>query len=118
VPTTLFPPARPGLDWEERKGRRKAHLRLLVALLESNRVRDILSDRCTRPERRRLGDAGPEQMGNRQMSTAQRSTPGAFERHATTMWRSVRRYLPDRVAEAIRIPARRALRALGLIREA
>jgi hypothetical protein len=52
------------------------------------------------------------------MSTAQRSTHGAFERRATSAWRSVRRYLPYRVAEAIRVPARRALQALGLIREA
>jgi hypothetical protein len=51
------------------------------------------------------------------MSTAQRSAPGAFERRATTLWRSVRRYLPDSMAEAIRIPAKRVLRALGLIRE-
>ena len=51
------------------------------------------------------------------MSTAQRSMPGGFERRATSVWRSVRRFLPERVAEVIRIPAKRALRAVGLIRE-
>jgi hypothetical protein len=51
------------------------------------------------------------------MSAAQRSMPGAFEQRATSVWRSVRRFLPERVAEAIRIPAKRALRAVGLIRE-
>jgi hypothetical protein len=40
-----------------------------------------------------------------------------FERRATSVWRSVRRFLPERVAEAIRIPAKRALRAVGVIRE-
>jgi len=52
------------------------------------------------------------------MSMVQQPTPGAFERHATSVWRTARRYLPRSVAEAIRVPARRALRALGLIREA
>jgi hypothetical protein len=47
---------------------------------------------------------------------AQRSTPTGFERVATSAWRSVRRFLPPSVAEAIRQPAKRALRALGLIR--
>jgi hypothetical protein len=51
------------------------------------------------------------------MSMVQRPTPGAFERRATSVWRSMRRYLPSSVAEAIRVPARHALRALGLIRE-
>jgi hypothetical protein len=51
------------------------------------------------------------------MSTAQRPAPGAFERRATSVWRSVRRYLPNSVAEVIRLPAKRALRALGLIHE-
>jgi hypothetical protein len=48
----------------------------------------------------------------------QQPAPGAFERHAASAWRTARRYLPRSVAEAIRVPARRALRALGLIREA
>jgi hypothetical protein len=50
------------------------------------------------------------------MSTAQRSAPTGFERAATSAWRSVRRFLPKSVAEAIRRPARRGLRAVGLIR--
>jgi hypothetical protein len=52
------------------------------------------------------------------MSTAQPSTPSSFERVTTSAWRSVRRFLPKPVAEAIRVPARRALRKLGLIRAA
>jgi hypothetical protein len=52
------------------------------------------------------------------MSSAQRSRPSGFERLATSAWRSVRRLLPRSVAEAIRVPARRALHALGLIRSA
>jgi hypothetical protein len=44
--------------------------------------------------------------------------PIGFERVATSAWRSVRRFLPPSVAEAIRGPARRALHALGLIRSA
>jgi hypothetical protein len=38
------------------------------------------------------------------MSTAQSSTPTGFERVATSAWRSVRRFLPTSVAEAIRKP--------------
>jgi hypothetical protein len=56
--------------------------------------------------------------GNRSMSTAQPSPPGAFERVTTSAWRSVRRFLPKSVAEAIRVPARRALGRFGLIRKA
>jgi len=52
------------------------------------------------------------------MSTSQSSTPTGFERIVTSAWRSVRRYLPKPVAEAIRVPAKRALRAVGLIRTA
>jgi hypothetical protein len=52
------------------------------------------------------------------MSSAQPSRPTGFERIATSAWRSVRRFLPRSVAEAIRVPARRALHALGLIRSA
>jgi hypothetical protein len=51
------------------------------------------------------------------MSTGQQSTTGGFERVATSAWRSVRRFLPRSVAEAIRVPAKRGLRALGLIRQ-
>jgi len=51
------------------------------------------------------------------MSTAQPSTPNGFERVATSAWRSVRQYLPRSVAEAIRVPAKRVLHALGLIRQ-
>jgi hypothetical protein len=47
---------------------------------------------------------------------AQTSTSTGFERRATAAWRSVRRYLPRPVAEAIRKPAKSTLRALGLIR--
>ena len=50
------------------------------------------------------------------MSTAQRSTPSGFERATTSAWRSIRRVLPGSVAEAIRVPAKRALRRLGLVR--
>jgi hypothetical protein len=50
------------------------------------------------------------------MSSAQRSMPTGFERVATSAWRSVRRFLPQSVAEAIRVPAKRALHAFGLIR--
>jgi hypothetical protein len=49
------------------------------------------------------------------MSTAQRSVPTRVERVATSAWRSVRRFLPQPVAEAIRKPAKRALGAVGLI---
>lgn len=49
---------------------------------------------------------------------AQASTPSGFERRATSAWRSIRRYLPRPVADAIRKPAKRMLRALGLIRSA
>jgi hypothetical protein len=52
------------------------------------------------------------------MSTEQRSTPTGFERAATSTWRSVRRFLPKPVADAIRRPAKRALHAVGLIRSA
>lgn len=52
------------------------------------------------------------------MSTVQPSTPSGFERVATSAWRSARRYLPDQVAEAIRVPAKRALAKVGLIRRA
>jgi len=51
------------------------------------------------------------------MSTAQQSKLGGFERVATSAWRSIRRYLPNTVAEAIRVPAKRGLHALGLIRQ-
>jgi hypothetical protein len=51
------------------------------------------------------------------MSTARPSTPNAFERVTTSAWRSVRRYLPKSVAAAIRVPAKRLLHALGLIRQ-
>jgi hypothetical protein len=44
--------------------------------------------------------------------------PTGFERVVTSAWRSVRRFLPRSVAEAIRVPARRVLHALGLIRSA
>jgi hypothetical protein len=50
------------------------------------------------------------------MSTAQPSTPTGFERVATSAWRSVRRFLPTSVAAAISRPAKRALRAVGLVR--
>jgi hypothetical protein len=50
------------------------------------------------------------------MGTAQSSIPTGFERAATSAWRSVRRFLPQSVAEAIRKPAKRALHAVGLIR--
>jgi hypothetical protein len=49
---------------------------------------------------------------------AQTSTPTGFERRATAAWRSIRRYLPKPVANAIRKPAKGALRALGLIHTA
>ena len=45
------------------------------------------------------------------------SERSAFERAATTAWRSVRRFLPKPVAEAIRKPSKRALAADGLIRK-
>ena len=51
-------------------------------------------------------------------SMTQTSTPTGFERRATAAWRSIRRYLPKPVANAIRKPAKRTLRALGLIRTA
>ena len=54
--------------------------------------------------------------GSRSMTTAQRSTPTGFERVTTSAWRSVRRLLPQPVAEAIRKPAKPALRAVGVIR--
>jgi hypothetical protein len=44
------------------------------------------------------------------------ATPTGFERIATSVWRSVRRFLPASVAESIRVPVKRALRAMGLIR--
>ena len=50
------------------------------------------------------------------MTTARRSTPTGFERVTTSAWRSVRRLLPQPVAEAIRKPAKPALRAVGVIR--
>jgi hypothetical protein len=50
------------------------------------------------------------------MSSAQSSTVGTFERVTTSAWRSIRRILPSSVAEAIRVPARRGLRKVGLIR--
>jgi hypothetical protein len=52
------------------------------------------------------------------MSTAQTSAATGFERAATSAWRAVRGILPQSVAEAIRRPAKRALRAVGLIRSA
>jgi len=52
------------------------------------------------------------------MSTTQRSAATGFERIATTAWRSARRVLPQSVAETIRRPAKRALRAVGLIKSA
>jgi hypothetical protein len=60
-----------------------------------------------------------EQLGSRgmtSMSTAQTSAPTGFERAATSAWRTVRGILPQSVAEAIRRPAKRALRAVGLVR--
>jgi hypothetical protein len=50
------------------------------------------------------------------MSTVQGSAPTGFERAATSAWRSVRGILPESVAEAIRRPAKRALRAVRLVR--
>jgi hypothetical protein len=52
------------------------------------------------------------------MSTAQPSTPSGFERVTTSAWRAVRRVLPASVAEAIRVPVKRAMRKLGLVRNA
>jgi hypothetical protein len=49
------------------------------------------------------------------MSTAHSPTPTGAERVATSAWRAVRRFLPRSVAEAIRVPAKRALRAVGVI---
>ena len=51
------------------------------------------------------------------MSSLQSPPRSGFERRATSAWRAIRRYLPASVAEAIRVPAKRALHALGLIRE-
>jgi len=50
------------------------------------------------------------------MGTTQTSAPTGFERVATSAWRSVRGVLPQSVAEAIRRPAKRVLRAVGLVR--
>jgi hypothetical protein len=52
------------------------------------------------------------------MGTTRSSTANGFERGVTSAWRSVRRFLPRPVAEAIRKPARRVLHGLGLIRNA
>jgi hypothetical protein len=49
------------------------------------------------------------------MSIAHPATPTGFERTVTSVWRSVRRFLPTSVAESISVPAKRALRAMGLI---
>jgi hypothetical protein len=38
-----------------------------------------------------------------------------FEERVTAGWRSIRRHLPDNVAESIRVPAKRVLRKVGLI---
>jgi hypothetical protein len=50
------------------------------------------------------------------MTTTQSSTPTVFERVATSAWRSVRRFLPTSVANAIPGPTKRVLRAVGLVR--
>jgi glycosyltransferase involved in cell wall biosynthesis len=57
-------------------------------------------------------------LGDRPMSTARSSTPTGFERVAASARRSLRRFLPKSVAEAIRVPTKRTLRAVGLIRSA
>jgi hypothetical protein len=46
---------------------------------------------------------------------AERGKGGGFEQRATSAWRSVRRHLPEGVAEAIRVPSKKVLRRLGLI---
>ena len=51
------------------------------------------------------------------MGTAQQPKPSGFEQVATSAWRSIRRFLPNSVAEAIRVPAKRGLRSLGLIHQ-
>jgi hypothetical protein len=38
-----------------------------------------------------------------------------FEERVTAGWRSIRRHLPENVAEAIRVPTKRVLRKVGLI---
>jgi hypothetical protein len=41
-----------------------------------------------------------------------------LKRRAKQAWRATRKYLPDRVAEAIRVPTKRVLRQLGVIKPA
>ena len=41
-----------------------------------------------------------------------------LKERAKKMWRSARKHIPPRVAEAIRVPTKRALRALGVIKPA
>jgi hypothetical protein len=38
-----------------------------------------------------------------------------FEERVTAGWRSLRRHLPDNVAESIRVPTKRVLRKIGVI---
>ena len=45
----------------------------------------------------------------------EKAKDGGFERRLTGAWRSIRRHLPPRVAEAIRVPAKRLLRRLHVI---
>lgn len=45
----------------------------------------------------------------------EKAKDGGFERRLTGAWRSVRRHLPPRVAEAIRVRAKRLLRGLRVI---
>jgi hypothetical protein len=38
-----------------------------------------------------------------------------FEKRITSAWRSVRRHLPPKLAESVRVPSKRLLRRAGMI---